>query len=319
MTDELTQSSIDISVVIPVLNEKDSLNILYDKLLSVLTGITDRFEIIFIDDGSTDGSSDILEALYERDNRVRVVQFRRNLGKSVALSVGFEESRGDIVVTMDADLQDEPEEIPRFLEAVAQGYDLVSGWKYPRLDPLSKTLPSLVFNRTVQLMTGLCLHDLNCGFKAYRHDVVNELRIYGELHRYIPVLAHWRGFKVTEIQVRHHPRQFGRSKYGLERFLRGFLDLMTVLFLNRYNRRPLHLFGWLGLSTFLAGFAIVAYLSVLWLEGVRPIGTRPLLSFGVLFLFMGVQFVSFGLLAEMVLQSMVLVTREDYPIKRKLG
>ena len=319
MTDELTQPSIDISIVIPVLNEKDSLNVLYDKLLSVLPEITERFEIIFIDDGSTDGSSGMLEALHDGDSRVRVVQFRRNLGKSAALSVGFEESRGDIIVTMDADLQDEPEEIPRFLEAVAQGYDLVSGWKYPRLDPLSKTLPSLVFNRTVQLMTGLRLHDLNCGFKAYRRDVVDELHIYGELHRYIPVLAYWRGFKVTEIQVRHHPRQFGRSKYGIERFLRGFLDLLTVLFLNRYNRRPLHLFGWLGLFTFLAGFVIVAYLSVLWLGGVRPIGTRPLLSFGVLFLFMGVQFVSFGLLAEMVLQTMVLATREDYPIKRKLG
>ncbi len=319
MTDELTQPSIDISVVIPVLNEEDSLNVLYDKLLSVLSGITGRFEIIFIDDGSTDGSFGILEALHDRDSRVRVVQFRRNLGKSAALSVGFEESRGDIVITMDADLQDEPEEIPRFLEVVAQGYDLVSGWKYPRLDPLSKTLPSLVFNRTVQLMTGLRLHDLNCGFKAYRHDVVDELRIYGELHRYIPVLAYWRGFRVTEIQVRHHPRQFGRSKYGIERFLRGFLDLLTVLFLNRYNRRPLHLFGWLGFFTFLAGFVIVAYLSALWIGGVRPIGTRPLLSFGVLFLFMGVQFVSFGLLAEMVLQTMVLATREDYPIKRKLG
>jgi len=319
MTDELTQPPIDISVVIPVFNERDSLSVLFDRLIPVLRESTEQFEIIFVDDGSTDGSSDVLEELHQRDGRVRVVQFRRNLGKSAALAVGFEESRGGIIITMDADLQDEPTEIPRFLESIGQGYDLVSGWKYPRQDPLSKTLPSRMFNLAVQLVTGLRLHDFNCGFKAYRREVVNELRIYGELHRYIPVLAYWRGFRVTEIQVRHHPRQFGRSKYGMERFFRGFLDLLTVLFLNRYNRRPLHLFGWLGLLIFFAGLVIVIYLSVLWLEGVRPIGTRPLLSFGVLFLFMGVQLVSFGLLAEMVLQSMVFSNREDYPIKRKLG
>ncbi len=319
MTDDLTQPSIDISVVIPVFNEQESLPVLYDRLLAVLPGITRQFEIIFVDDGSDDGSFGVLEELHQRDGRVKVVQFRRNLGKSAALAVGFEQARGEVIITMDADLQDEPSEIPRFLDSIAQGYDLVSGWKYPRRDPLSKTLPSLLFNRVVQLMTGLRLHDFNCGFKAYRREVVEELRIYGELHRYIPVLAFWRGFRVTEIQVRHHPRQFGRSKYGVERFLRGFLDLLTVLFLNRYNRRPLHLFGWLGLLTFFAGLAIVLYLSILWFEGVRPIGTRPLLSFGVLFLFMGVQFVSFGLLAEMVLQTMVFSSHEDYPIKRKLG
>ena len=319
MTDDLTQPSTDISVVIPVFNEQESLSVLYERLLPVLLRITRQFEIIFIDDGSNDGSFGVLEGLHQRDGRVKVIQFRRNLGKSAALAVGFEQARGEVIITMDADLQDEPSEIPRFLDSIAQGYDLVSGWKYPRRDPLSKTLPSLLFNRVVQLMTGLRLHDFNCGFKAYRREVVEELRIYGELHRYIPVLAFWRGFRVAEIQVCHHPRQFGRSKYGLERFLRGFLDLLTVLFLNRYNRRPLHLFGWLGLLTFFAGLAIVLYLSILWFEGVRPIGTRPLLSFGVLFLFMGVQFVSFGLLAEMVLQTMVFSSHEDYPIKRKLG
>lgn len=319
MTDDLTQIPVDISVVIPVFNEQESLPVLYDRLLAVLLEITQQFEIIFVDDGSDDGSFAVLEGLHQRDGRVKVIQFRRNLGKSAALAVGFDQARGQVIVTMDADLQDEPSEIPRFLDSIGQGYDLVSGWKYPRRDPLSKTLPSLLFNRVVQLMTGLRIHDFNCGFKAYRREVVEELRIYGELHRYIPVLAFWRGFRVTEIQVRHHPRQFGRSKYGVERFLRGFLDLLTVLFLNRYNRRPLHLFGWLGLLTFFAGLVIVLYLSILWFEGVRPIGTRPLLSFGVLFLFMGVQFVSFGLLAEMVLQTMVFSSREDYPIKRKLG
>lgn len=311
--------ALDISVVVPVFNEEQSLAPLCEKLLHVLPGITDRFEIIFIDDGSTDGSPVVLEELHRQDSRVRVIQFRRNLGKSATLSVGFSASRGNVIITMDADLQDDPEEIPKFLETLDQGYDLVSGWKYPRLDPPSKTVPSAVFNWTTRMMTGLHLHDLNCGFKAYRREVIEELHIHGELYRYIPVLAHWRGFKITEIKVHHYPRQYGKSKYGLERFSRGFLDLLTVLFLNRYNRRPLHLFGWIGLLTALVGLVILAYLSILWLEGVRPIGTRPLLSFGVLFVFMGIQFISFGLLAELVTQTLSSAREYDYPIKRKLG
>lgn len=318
MVDETMRPAMDISIVIPVFNEKQSLSPLYHKLVEVLPGITDRFEIIFVDDGSTDGSFDVMEALHAEDSRVRAVQFRRNLGKSAALSVGFSLSGGATVITMDADLQDDPNEIPRFLDALAEGYDLVSGWKYPRLDPPSKTWPSALFNRVTQVLTGLRLHDFNCGFKAYRRQVVEELQIYGELHRYIPALAFWRGFRVSEIKVRHHPRQFGRSKFGLERLPRGFLDLLTVLFLNRYNRRPLHLFGWIGLVTAFAGLAIIIYLSILWLEGVRPIGTRPLLSFGVLFMFMGIQFVSFGLLAELVTQTQASAGNDDYPIRRIL-
>jgi glycosyltransferase involved in cell wall biosynthesis len=319
MSDEMEHAALDVSVVVPVFNEEQSLTPLCEKLLHVLPGITARFEIIFVDDGSTDGSPVVLEDLHRQDSRVRVIQFRRNLGKSAALSVGFSASRGNVIVTMDADLQDDPEEIPKFLEALDQGYDLVSGWKFPRLDPLSKTLPSAVFNWTTGKITGLPLHDLNCGFKAYRREVVEELHIHGELYRYIPLLAHWRGFKITEIKVHHHPRQYGKSKYGLERFSRGFLDLWTVLFLNRYNRRPLHLFGWIGFVTVLVGLVILIYLSILWLEGVRPIGTRPLLSFGVLFLFMGIQFISFGLLAELVTQTLSSAREDDYPIKRTLG
>ena len=319
MSDEMKHPALDISVVVPVFNEEQSLAPLCEKLLHVLPDITDRFEIIFIDDGSTDGSPVVLEELHRQQSRVRVIQFRRNLGKSAALSVGFSASRGNVIITMDADLQDDPEEIPKFLETLDQGYDLVSGWKYPRLDPPSKTLPSAVFNWTTRMMTGLPLHDLNCGFKAYRREVTEELHIHGELYRYIPVLAHWRGFKITEIKVHHYPRQYGESKYGLERFSRGFLDLLTVLFLNRYNRRPLHLFGWIGLLTVLVGLVSLAYLSILWLEGVRPIGTRPLLSFGVLFVFMGIQFISFGLLAELVTQTLSSAREDDYPIKRKLG
>jgi len=319
MSDEMEHPALDISVVVPVFNEEQSLTPLCEKLLHVLPGTTAGFEIIFVDDGSTDGSDVVLENLHRQDSRVRVIQFRRNLGKSAALAVGFSASRGNVIVTMDADLQDDPEEIPKFLETLDQGYDLVSGWKYPRLDPPSKTIPSAVFNWTTGKITGLPLHDLNCGFKAYRREVVEELHIHGELHRYIPVLAHWRGFKITEIKVHHYPREYGKSKYGLERFSRGFLDLWTVLFLNRYNRRPLHLFGWIGLLTALVGLVILIYLSILWLEGVRPIGTRPLLSFGVLFLFMGIQFISFGLLAEFVTQTLSSAREDDYPIKRTLG
>jgi glycosyltransferase involved in cell wall biosynthesis len=317
--DELVQPPVDLTVVIPVLDEEQSLVPLHDKLIPVLAGITDRFEVVYVDDGSQDGSIDVLDKLHQQDSRIRVIQFRRNFGKSAALSVGFSESKGEVVVTMDADLQDEPEEIPKFLEALEQGYDLVSGWKSPRRDPVTKTLPSVLFNWATNLLTGLRLHDVNCGFKAYRRRVIEEICIYGELHRYIPVLAHWRGFKVTEVQVRHHPRRYGRSKYGWERFSRGLLDLLTVLFLNRYNRRPLHLFGWVGLLFFLVGLAISLYLTVLWLQGVRPIGTRPLLSFGVLFLFMGIQFFSFGLLAELITQTTSASRKEDYSIKRKLG
>ena len=319
MVDEGIQPQVDLSVVVPVFNEEPALQALYEKLIAVLPEITENFEIIFVDDGSTDESAIVLEALHRMDTRVRVIQFRCNLGKSAGLSVGFSASRGDVVVTMDADLQDEPAEIPALLAKLDEGYDLVSGWKYPRLDPITKTWPSALFNRTTQLLTGLRLHDFNCGFKAYRRPVIEEIRIYGELHRYIPALAFWRGFKVGEVKVLHHPRTFGKSKYGIERVPRGFLDLLTVLFLTRYNRRPSHLFGWIGLVTALVGMVIIVYLSVLWLDGVRPIGTRPLLSFGVLFLFMGIQFISFGLLAELVAHMQVPSNEVDYPIKRRLG
>jgi glycosyltransferase involved in cell wall biosynthesis len=318
MTEDNVQQALELSVIIPVLNEANSLVPLHSKLSQVLPTVASHYEIIFVDDGSTDASPAALEQLCGQDPHVRVIQFRRNFGKSAALAMGFSDARGNIVITMDADLQDEPEEIPRFLEALSQGYDLVSGWKYPRLDPPSKTLPSAIYNGTTRWLTGVPLHDFNCGFKAYRLSVVRELRIYGELHRYIPVLAHWRGFKVSEIKVRHHPRQYGQSKYGWERLSQGLFDLVTVLFLNRYTRRPLHLFGWLGLLIFLAGGLIELYLALLWFEGIRPIGTRPLFSVGILLLFMGIQLVSFGLLAELITQNMSSSSEQDYSIKRRL-
>jgi glycosyltransferase involved in cell wall biosynthesis len=218
----------EISVVIPVYNEAESLQPLYQDLVSVLGTLGRPYELLFIEDGSTDGSFDTLAELHTQDCHVQVIQFRRNFGKAAALTVGFAEARGAIVITMDADLQDDPQEIPSLLNKLAEGFDLVSGWKYPRRDPLTKTLPSKLFNWATSRLSGVRLHDFNCGFKAYRREVVKEIRFYGDLYRYIPVLAHWQGFRVTEVPVRHHPRQFGQSKYGISRFLRGFFDLITT-------------------------------------------------------------------------------------------
>lgn len=310
-------NGLDLSLVIPLYNEEQSLRPLHARLSEVLGDLSQSYEIIFIDDGSTDGSFAVLEELHEADEHVKALGFRRNFGKSAALSAGFRQAVGKVIITMDADLQDDPEEIPHFLAAIAEGYDLVSGWKHPRQDPLSKTLPSWLFNWATRTLTGVGLHDFNCGFKAYRHEVVDEISIYGELYRYIPVLAHWRGFKVTEIKVRHHSRPFGRSKYGLSRFGRGFFDLITVFFLTQYTRRPLHLFGWLGMVSFSAGMVINLYLTILWFMGHRPIGNRPLLTLGVLLVVIGVQFISFGLLAELIAK-VSSSTDSDYSIGRKL-
>jgi len=245
---------------------------------------------------------------------VRIVQFRRNFGKSAALDAGFRAARGEAVITMDADLQDIPAEIPKLLDSLNSGNDLVSGWKFPRLDPLSKRLPSSVFNAVVRSMTGVPLHDFNCGFKLYRAEVLAEIHLYGELHRYVPVLAHWRGFKVAEVKVAHRPRRFGKSKFGARRFTRGFFDLLTVLFLTQYNRRPLHFFGWIGMAGLSIGFAINFYLAVLKFMG-HPIGNRPLLTLGVLLMIFGALLVVFGLLAEMIAGSS---TQREYSVRHDL-
>lgn len=291
----------EVSVVVPVLDEAPSLPLLYQELVAALDSLGRPWEVLFVDDGSRDGSFQVLEKLHRQDDRVRVIRLRRNFGKAAALSVGFAHARGAVVATLDADLQDDPAELPRLLAALEEGYDLVSGWKVQRRDGRWKTLASRVFNAVTAWLTGLGLRDLNSGFKVYRREVVEELSLYGELHRFIPVLAARRGFLVGEVPVRHRPRRFGRSKYGASRFVRGALDLLTVLFLTRYTRRPLHLFGGLGLLSFAAGFLATAYLATLWLLGVRPIGTRPLLAFGVLAILAGIQFFSLGLLSELVL------------------
>jgi glycosyltransferase involved in cell wall biosynthesis len=289
----------DISVVIPLYNEAESLRELYERIGAALGPLGRSWEVIFINDGSTDASMDVLRALHEENDNVTVLVFGRNLGKSAGLSVGFREARGEVVFTMDADLQDDPAELPGMLEIVESGFDLVSGWKRQRHDPLSKRLPSKLYNAVTARLSGVRLHDMNCGLKAYRKAVVKTIRVYGELHRYTPVLAQWAGFTVTEVPVQHHPRQYGRSKFGVERFLRGFFDLLTVLFLQRYITRPLHLFGMLGALLFSAGFLSGLYLTVLKIMG-EAIGRRPLLTLAILLMVVGVQFISFGLLGEMV-------------------
>ncbi|MDD3926704.1 MAG: glycosyltransferase family 2 protein, partial [bacterium] len=259
------KAEVMLSLVIPVYNEEDALPHLYQALKKVLSEQNYDYEIIFVDDGSRDGSRQVLRSLRQEDPRIRIIAFRRNFGKAAALDCAFKSACGRIIVTMDADLQDEPGEIPRFLSKLDEGYDLVSGWKFKRYDPVSKTLPSKLFNRVTAAMSGLDLHDFNCGFKAYRREVVQEIELYGELHRYIPVLAHWRGFKVAEIEVEHHPRLYGTSKYGWERFARGFFDLLTVTLLTKYIRRPLHFFGSIGAVMSSAGILIGLYMSALWL------------------------------------------------------
>lgn len=294
------QLKIDLSIIIPILNERENLPELYEKLTETLTGLNLAYEIIFIDDGSTDGSAELCRSMVQSDACVTLVELRRRFGKATALQVGFQTAKGDIIITMDGDLQDDPAEISRFLEALESGVDLVSGWKKMRHDPLTKTLPSKLFNQVTSIMTGIKLQDFNCGFKAYRREVVESLDLYGELHRYIPVLAHANGFRIGEIAVNHRPRNYGQSKYSFERFLRGAFDLLTVLFLGTFKRRPLHLFGLIGLAFSGVGFAIDFYLSILWLTGIAYIGNRPLLILGTLLIIVGVQVLIFGLLAEMI-------------------
>jgi glycosyltransferase involved in cell wall biosynthesis len=288
-----------ISVVVPVHNEERSVALLYDELRSALEPLETAWETIFVDDGSTDGTFAALTRLHNATDNVRVVRLRRNFGKAAALRAGFDQAQGDTVVTIDGDLQDDPAEIPRLLAKLDEGFDLVSGWKTRRRDPLSRRVLSRVFNRVTGAFSGVHLHDMNCGLKAYRAEVVHGLRLYGELHRFIPVLAHYRGFRIAELPVNHRPREHGRSRYGVERYLRGFLDLLTVSFIGRYRHRPLHLFGGLGLILGAFGTAILVYLTVLKALG-NAIGHRPLLMLGVLLVVIGMQFFSLGLISEMI-------------------
>ncbi len=304
---------IDVSVVIPLYNEAESLKELHYQLRATLQRMRARYELLFIDDGSTDRSFNVLRELKRIDGRVKIIRFRRNYGKSAALAVGFEKAQGAYVVTIDADLQDDPAEIPSLIKKLEEGYDVVSGWKKVRKDPISKTIPSRFFNFVTSLMTGIKIHDFNCGLKVYRNEVVKAIQPYGELHRYLPVLAHNAGFGVGEMVVQHRPRRYGKTKFGVGRFWKGFLDLLTVLFTTRYFRRPLHLFGFWGMIFAFAGILIDGWLAIEWLQGKTALSNRPLFLGGILLIIVGIQFVSIGLLGEMI--SKTKRTTDEYAIR----
>lgn len=292
-----------VSVVIPVFNEREALRPLTEELIAALDRLGHDWEAVFVDDGSTDGSAELLEELVRGDSRLTLVRLRRNFGKSLALTAGFAHARGEQIVTLDADGQDDPAEIAGLLAKLEEGFDLVSGWKRDRRDPLSKRLPSRIFNGVTSALSGVRLHDFNCGLKAYRAAAAREIQLYGEMHRYVPVIGSYRGWAVAELPVNHRPRRHGRSKFGPERYLRGMLDLMTVLFLGRYRNRPLHLFGGLGLAMSTIGFGICLYMSLLKIIGGEAIGNRPLLLLGVVLLVVGVQVLSLGLISELIAAS----------------
>lgn len=291
------------SVVIPAYEEAASLPELAERIRAACEEGNLSFRVWIIDDGSRDDTWETIEALHDDDPRFVGLRFQRNYGKSAALAVGFERAQGTYVVTMDADLQDDPAEIPSLIGKLEEGYDLVSGWKKDRKDPLSKTIPSRFFNWVTRMISGLPLHDFNCGLKAYRREVVKSVNVYGELHRYIPLLAKWAGYdKVTEKSVRHHPRKYGETKFGVERFVQGFLDLITVIFLTRFAVRPMHFFGALGTLTFGSGFVVCLWLSIEKIAFGLPLGDRPLLLLGLLLILFGAQMFTTGLLGEMIIQ-----------------
>jgi glycosyltransferase involved in cell wall biosynthesis len=295
-----------LSIIIPVYNEAESLRELFTQIAQVAPERTEPFEVLFVDDGSTDGSWNTIRELAATDARACGIRLRRNFGKAAALAAGMQAARGDVIFMMDADLQDDPAEIPKFLDQIAAGYDVVNGWKRARHDPWHKVFPSRVFNVLVSYLTGLSLHDHNCGLKCFRRGVAAEIRLYGELHRFIPVLAHARGFKVIEQEINHRPRVHGKSKYGINRFLRGFLDLLTVTFLTGFGQRPQHMLGAVGLAFFVAGGCGLSFLALVWILtnvlwfSFDPIGGRPLLTYSVAALLLGAQLLSLGLLAELI-------------------
>src|SRR5229473_3765982 len=317
---ESSKQEVALSIVVPMMNEEQSVRPVFEKLSAQLNSSGQRYEVIFVDDGSTDNTFKELKTLHaEYPGVVRVVRFRRNFGKTPALVAGFSRCRGEVVFTMDGDLQDDPEEIPNFLAKLDEGYDLVSGWKYPRLDPLSKTFPSRVFNGLVSRMTGVHLHDINNGFKAYRREVIEDthFKLYGDFHRFVPVMAHWRGFRITEIKVRHYPRQFGVSKFGARRFGRGLVDLLNVLFLTSFLRTPLRLFGPLGFWIFFLGVLVDGFVVARRVFFGQLIRDQPLLFVGIILMIFGVQFILTGLQSEMI-RHYAFQPGEEYSIRKEL-
>ncbi len=304
-----------ISIVVPLFNECESLPVLIDSIKTTMEKVGEEWEVVFVDDGSTDDSFNTLKKLRTGlDKRMRIFRFSRNYGKSAALSVGIKEARGDVIVTMDADLQDDPAAIPDLLAKIDEGWDAVSGWKKKRYDPLRFTIPSKLWNMANSLLSGVKLHDFNCGLKAYRSEAAKSLEIYGERHRYLPTLAHWNGFRVTEIPVPHHPRKYGHSKYGFGKFFNGLMDMLTLLFLRRYLRSPLHFFGLFGCGLIFMGLAVLGYFGVEWLV-TGQMHIRPLVLLSVSAIIVGIQFLSFGFLAEMLIN---MSPRDSYIIREKV-
>lgn len=303
-----------IDFVVPVFNEEESLLELFDRINKNVSKIVkNNFRVIFIDDGSSDKSWSVIQELKEaHPKNVKGIKLKRNKGKAMALSLGFKEANADIVFTMDADLQDDPKEIPKFLERLEAGDDLVSGWKERRNDPIDKTLPSKVFNYILATASGIKLHDFNCGFKCYKNEVIKDISLYGELHRFTPVLASFYGYKIGEVSVEHHARKFGHSKYGFERFAKGLVDLGSVIVFTRFSDRPAHLLGGTGLFSLFLGFVILSYLTVLKIFG-QDIGQRPLLILGVLLVIFAVQLISIGIVSELIIRnSHYTVKDEDF-------
>lgn len=298
-------NAVDLSIVVPALDEREALPGLLEEVARACEELGRSWEAIIVDDGSTDGTLELVEELAAARPQIRGVRLRRNFGKSAALAAGFEHTSGEVVVTIDGDGQDDPAEIPKLLDVLEEGADLVSGWKLTRRDPLSRRLASRLFNWTAGRLTGVAMHDMNCGFKAYRGECARSLEVYGELHRFLPAIAAQQGWRVAEVGVNHRPRRHGSSRFGLERYLRGALDLLTVIFIGRYEHRPFHLFGGIGLAMALAGVGIGVYMSILRLLG-EQIGNRPLLFLGILLIVVGIQLLTFGLLAQL----MVLARRE---------
>ena len=304
-----------ISAVIPAYNEAESLPKLHRELVAGLESLGMPWEIVYVDDGSRDGSDSVYEQLCAGDPRVRAILLRRNFGKSAALATGFRVVRGELVATLDADLQDDPAELPRMLAALEGGLDLVSGWKVKRHDPFTKTLPSKLFNMVTSRVAGIKLHDFNCGFKLYRREVTDAIEVYGELHRFMPALAHWRGFRVGEIGVNHRARQFGKSKFGAARFVNGFLDLLAASFISTSALKPLHVFGRIGVLFLAIGLALGAWFTGQWLHG-DPLRVRPLMLFAAACVLLAIQFILMGLLGEMIAHQ---AARADYPVRKRFN
>jgi glycosyltransferase involved in cell wall biosynthesis len=305
------------SIVIPVFNEAESLQKLYEQIEKSTKLMKVPYEIIFVNDGSTDDSQSVIEDLARVHSNVNFITFRKNFGKSAALNAGFKHVKYDIVFTMDADLQDDPKEIPRFLQKLEEGYDLVTGWKKNRLDPKEKTIPSKIFNAMTSKMSGLKLNDYNCGFKCYKKEVLDEIEIYGELHRFVPFLAHKKGFKVAEIPVEHHRREYGKSKFGIERYARGFFDLLTVVFITNYISRPMHLLG--GIGSLFFGFGSILFMYLFfgrWLMG-ESIGSSPMFAISIFCMAVGIQIFVVGLLAELVVYNREREDKAQYSIIKK--